>query len=109
MTCFIRISCSGFIAEHTSLRLYLGLGMIGTGIFTILFGMAYFWNIHSLVYFFAMQVLYHFVFILFAYYRVTATHLENCVEHFCSFTHFHPGSSADKTQKEFPQTSGIGF
>jgi len=48
---------SGYIAEHTSLRLYLGFGMINTGIFTTLFGMAYFWNIHSLVYFFAMQVL----------------------------------------------------
>eukprot|EP00794_Sanderia_malayensis_P010901 gene10901-12060_t len=48
---------SGYIAEHTSLRIYLGSGMLMTGLFTIAFGMAYFFKIHTLAFFFSMQII----------------------------------------------------
>ena len=48
---------SGYIAEHTNLRIYLSTGMVTTGLFTCMFGMGYFWNIHQLSYFFLVQIL----------------------------------------------------
>ncbi|KAJ8688407.1 hypothetical protein QAD02_024202 [Eretmocerus hayati] len=46
---------SGFVAERVNLRLFLTLGMLGTGIFTYLFGVARPYNIHSLWYFIFIQ------------------------------------------------------
>ncbi|XP_058805839.1 glucose-6-phosphate exchanger SLC37A2 isoform X2 [Phymastichus coffea] len=46
---------SGFIAERVNLRYFLSLGMIGTGIFTYLFGIARPYNIHNLWYFIFVQ------------------------------------------------------
>ena len=48
---------SGYIAEHTNLRIYLSSGMILTGLFTAVTGMAYYWKIHSISYFFLVQIL----------------------------------------------------
>ena len=47
---------SGYLAEHTSLRKYLGFGMILTGIVTAVFGLAYYLDIHSLGFFFSLQI-----------------------------------------------------
>lgn len=47
---------SGYIAEHTNLRIYLSMGMITTGLFTCMFGMAFYWNIHKLSYFFLINI-----------------------------------------------------
>ena len=48
---------SGPIAEHTNLRVYLSVGMISTGVVSAIFGLAYYFDIHSLYFFFLMQVL----------------------------------------------------
>ena len=50
---------SGYIAEHTNLRVYLSIGMWLTGLLTCLFGMAFFWNIHTTSFFFLVQVRLH--------------------------------------------------
>ncbi|OQV15414.1 Glucose-6-phosphate [Hypsibius exemplaris] len=47
---------TGHIAERTNLRNFLSIGMIGAGLWTICFGMAFFWDIHSFSYFVAVQV-----------------------------------------------------
>ena len=47
---------SGIVAERMDLRYFLSGGMILSGIFTFLFGIAYDLNIHSLGYFIAIQV-----------------------------------------------------
>ncbi|RWS25679.1 sugar phosphate exchanger 2-like isoform X2 [Leptotrombidium deliense] len=47
---------SGFIAERCHLRYFLALGMIGSGIFTYLFGIAYYYDIHSIYYFAFVQI-----------------------------------------------------
>lgn len=46
---------SGFVAERASLRYFLSLGMILSGIFTYLFGVAKTWNIHNIWYFLFVQ------------------------------------------------------
>ncbi|XP_014216529.1 glucose-6-phosphate exchanger SLC37A2 isoform X2 [Copidosoma floridanum] len=46
---------SGFVAERVNLRYFLAFGMIGTGIFTYLFGMAKTYDIHNLWYFTVVQ------------------------------------------------------
>ncbi|XP_055339749.1 glucose-6-phosphate exchanger SLC37A2-like isoform X2 [Paramacrobiotus metropolitanus] len=46
----------GHIAERTNLRNFLASGMIMAGFWTICFGLAYFWEIHSFSYFVAVQV-----------------------------------------------------
>lgn len=46
---------SGFVAERVSLRYFLAIGMIMSGIFSYLFGMAKMWNIHSIGYFLLVQ------------------------------------------------------
>ncbi|XP_021963727.1 glucose-6-phosphate exchanger SLC37A2 isoform X2 [Folsomia candida] len=48
---------SGFIAERVNLRYFLSLGMILSGFFTYLFGLAYSRNIHNLSYFILVQAL----------------------------------------------------
>ena len=48
---------AGRIADAANLRVFLTIGMMGTGVFTVLVGMAYFWNIHSYSYFIIMQVM----------------------------------------------------
>lgn len=46
---------SGFLAERFHLRYFLAVGMIGSGIFTYLFGVARYYNIHSIYYFIIIQ------------------------------------------------------
>ncbi|XP_058458727.1 glucose-6-phosphate exchanger SLC37A2 isoform X2 [Malaya genurostris] len=48
---------SGFIAERVSLRYYLSLGMLFSGIFCYLFGMAKVYDIHSMAYFIFVQAM----------------------------------------------------
>lgn len=47
---------SGIIGERLSIRLYLTFGMLSSGLFTALFGMGYFYNIHDLRYYIFIQV-----------------------------------------------------
>lgn len=48
---------SGMAAERIDLRYYLALGMLLSGLFTYLFGLAFYLNIHSLAFFIVIQVL----------------------------------------------------
>ena len=48
--------CSGFVAEHMDLRHFLTIGMLSSGLFTVLFGMGYFWKLHYFAYFVTIQV-----------------------------------------------------
>ena len=57
LTYALAMFVSGYIAEHTNLRIYLSIGMVLTGVLTALFGMAFYWNIHSLYFFFLVQAL----------------------------------------------------
>uniref|UniRef100_A0A8C0FNQ3 Glucose-6-phosphate exchanger SLC37A2 n=1 Tax=Bubo bubo TaxID=30461 RepID=A0A8C0FNQ3_BUBBB len=47
---------SGIFGERLPLRYYLSGGMVLSGLFTALFGLGYFWDIHVLWYFIVMQV-----------------------------------------------------
>lgn len=47
---------SGMLAERMDLRYFLALTMLGSGLFTWAFGVAYFWQIHSLAYFIVIQI-----------------------------------------------------
>ncbi|NXE29423.1 G6PT3 protein, partial [Ardeotis kori] len=47
---------SGIFGERLPLRYYLSGGMVLSGLFTALFGLGYFWNIHVLWYFIIIQV-----------------------------------------------------
>ena len=47
---------SGFVAEHMNLRYFLTLGMFLSGTFSVLFGLAFYINIHSFAYFVIMQI-----------------------------------------------------
>ncbi|XP_051871208.1 glucose-6-phosphate exchanger SLC37A1-like isoform X2 [Pristis pectinata] len=47
---------SGIIGERLSIRLYLTFGMLASGLFTALFGMGYFYNIHNLQYYIFIQI-----------------------------------------------------
>jgi len=47
---------SGHIAERTNMRYFLTVGMYLSGVTTVLFGFARYWNIHSLAYFVVIQV-----------------------------------------------------
>ncbi|EPY88767.1 hypothetical protein CB1_000154012 [Camelus ferus] len=47
---------SGIFGERLPLRYYLSAGMLLSGLFTSLFGLGYFWNIHVLWYFVLIQV-----------------------------------------------------
>lgn len=48
---------SGHLGDRMNLRIFLTVGMIGTGVFTSLFGAGYWANIHSIYFFFIIQVL----------------------------------------------------
>ena len=48
---------SGMIADRLDLRYFLAIGMIGSGIITILFGMGKYLGIHSLVFYLFVQVI----------------------------------------------------
>lgn len=47
---------AGYLAERIHLRYFLSFGMIFSGIFTYLFGLAYYYNIHNLYYFIILQI-----------------------------------------------------
>uniref|UniRef100_UPI00358E38CF glucose-6-phosphate exchanger SLC37A2 isoform X2 n=1 Tax=Myxine glutinosa TaxID=7769 RepID=UPI00358E38CF len=47
---------SGVIGERLPLRCYLAVGMLASGFFTALFGLGYFWNIHSLGFYIFVQL-----------------------------------------------------
>lgn len=47
---------SGIFGERLPLRYYLSAGMVLSGLFTSLFGLGYFWNIHMLWYFVLIQI-----------------------------------------------------
>ncbi|XP_005667528.1 glucose-6-phosphate exchanger SLC37A2 isoform X1 [Sus scrofa] len=47
---------SGIFGERLPLRYYLSAGMLLSGLFTALFGLGYFWNIHVLWYFVLVQI-----------------------------------------------------
>ncbi|ERN01111.1 hypothetical protein AMTR_s00002p00199340 [Amborella trichopoda] len=47
---------AGHLGDRLDLRLFLTIGMMGSGIFVGLFGMGYFWNIHSFVFYLLMQI-----------------------------------------------------
>jgi OPA family glycerol-3-phosphate transporter-like MFS transporter 1/2 len=48
----------GPVAERVDLRLFLTIGMLGTGLMNILFGLAYSTGIHSIWYFVTIQILF---------------------------------------------------
>lgn len=48
---------AGHLGDRIDLRNLLTIGMVGTGLFTALFGAAYWFNIHSFYYFLCMQML----------------------------------------------------
>ncbi|KAL0854670.1 hypothetical protein Bca101_059822 [Brassica carinata] len=48
---------AGHLGDRLDLRTFLTIGMIGTGVFTALFGVAFWANIHSFYYFLAIQTL----------------------------------------------------
>ncbi|XP_025024858.1 glucose-6-phosphate exchanger SLC37A2 isoform X2 [Python bivittatus] len=48
---------SGIFGERLPLRYYLSGGMLLSGLFTSLFGLGYYWNIHQLWYFVFVQIL----------------------------------------------------
>ena len=47
---------SGMVAERINLRYFLSIGMVTSGLFTILFGLGKYWQIHSLAYYIIIQV-----------------------------------------------------
>ncbi|KFP85971.1 Sugar phosphate exchanger 2, partial [Apaloderma vittatum] len=47
---------SGIFGERLPLRYYLSGGMVLSGLFTMLFGLGYFWDIHVLWYFIIVQI-----------------------------------------------------
>ncbi|KAM7398402.1 hypothetical protein PAMA_006352 [Pampus argenteus] len=48
---------SGIFGERLPLRYYLSFGMLMSGLFTVLFGLGFYWNIHSLGYYAFIQVM----------------------------------------------------
>lgn len=48
---------SGHLGDRMDLRIFLTVGMIGTGLFTSIFGMGYWGNIHSFYYFLIVQMI----------------------------------------------------
>lgn len=48
---------SGHLGDRTNLRIFLTIGMVGTGVFTSLFGIGFWGNIHSFYYFLGVQML----------------------------------------------------
>uniref|UniRef100_A0A1J3IFL5 Putative glycerol-3-phosphate transporter 1 n=1 Tax=Noccaea caerulescens TaxID=107243 RepID=A0A1J3IFL5_NOCCA len=48
---------AGHLGDRMNLRIFLTVGMIGTGVFTSLFGVGYWANVHSFYYFLIVQML----------------------------------------------------
>ncbi|XP_074281853.1 putative glycerol-3-phosphate transporter 1 [Silene latifolia] len=48
---------SGHIGDRMNLRVFLTIGMLGTGLFTALFGFGYWFNIHNFYYYLIVQML----------------------------------------------------
>ncbi|KAF5743598.1 putative Glycerol-3-phosphate transporter [Tripterygium wilfordii] len=48
---------SGHLGDRMNLRYFLTVGMVGTGLFTSLFGVGYWLNIHNFYYYLAIQML----------------------------------------------------
>ncbi|KAK6145637.1 hypothetical protein DH2020_022457 [Rehmannia glutinosa] len=48
---------SGHIGDRMDLRIFLTIGMVGTGLFTALFGIGYWANIHNFYYYLIVQML----------------------------------------------------
>ena len=48
----VGLFCSGHLADHMSLRIFLTIGMMGSGLFVALIGLAEAFDIHSLWYFY---------------------------------------------------------
>ncbi|KVI10061.1 putative glycerol-3-phosphate transporter 1 [Cynara cardunculus var. scolymus] len=49
--------CSGHIGDRMNLRIFLTIGMVGTGLFTSLFGFGYWANIHVFYYYLIVQMI----------------------------------------------------
>lgn len=47
---------AGHLGDTLDLRLFLTVGMMGSGVFVGLFGMGYFWNVHEFWFFLVMQM-----------------------------------------------------
>ncbi|CAN6486732.1 unnamed protein product [Victoria cruziana] len=47
---------AGHLGDTLDLRLFLAIGMVGSGLFVMFFGMGYFWNVHSFLYYMLMQM-----------------------------------------------------
>ncbi|KAJ1415017.1 Sugar phosphate transporter [Sesbania bispinosa] len=48
---------AGHLGDTLDLRLFLTMGMMGSGIFMGLFGMGYFWNVHEFWFYLSMQMI----------------------------------------------------
>lgn len=48
---------SGFVAERCHLRYFIALGMIGSALLTYIFGLAYYYDIHSIWFFAIVQII----------------------------------------------------
>ncbi|KAE8022366.1 hypothetical protein FH972_008169 [Carpinus fangiana] len=48
---------SGHLGDRTNLRIFLTVGMVGTGLFTSFFGIGYWGNIHSFYYYLIVQMI----------------------------------------------------
>ncbi|KAJ7348221.1 hypothetical protein OS493_039438, partial [Desmophyllum pertusum] len=46
---------SGFVAEHVDLRHFLTVGMLSSGLCSVLFGLGYFWKLHYFAFFVTVQ------------------------------------------------------
>ena len=58
MTYALAMSVTGYIADHTNLRIFLAIGMLLTGLLTSCLGLAYYFQIHSLMFFIVFKRLY---------------------------------------------------
>ncbi|KAI3814651.1 hypothetical protein L1987_14294 [Smallanthus sonchifolius] len=47
---------SGHVGDRIDVRVFLTVGMIGSGVFTVLFGLGFWFNVHLLSYFIAVQI-----------------------------------------------------
>lgn len=57
ITYAIGMFASGLVAERCNLRYFLAIGMLFSGLFTYALGLAYYYDIHSIVFFVAFQIL----------------------------------------------------
>ena len=48
---------SGLVAERVDLRIFLTVGMLSSGLLTMMFGAAYFSGIHTVWYLLAIQII----------------------------------------------------